>query len=357
MLKITAETAVVIETFAMLGASVRVCSSTRSFIRDDIAAAVTYNGIPVFGKQDQTLEEHKRFMNLAQDWGSDSPDVIICDSPLDDEYDTTGSDNTESRNFILKNENKWIVTDFEFLYSMAMEALRGTHAINATRELDNTDEVPLLQSHRYFLPGVLKRATKGKIEGKKVAVLGYSDAGKECASTLMNAGAHVVVVQDGYFHYWDINRQPVPSTNNENAFSDFDIIVYSGVGRGDAGEDPVIKVDHMKNMKKGTILCNIGGSDNEIDMRGLQDYPGVQCLMKEPGMEKWVFPDHGTSIIVLSEGRPMKLGCVSQGIETIKYYISKIWGLDKYAWLIIVFFIFYAFYLWYIGFAVIVDEL
>ncbi|XP_054820930.1 uncharacterized protein LOC129319863 isoform X2 [Prosopis cineraria] len=168
MLKITAETAVVIETFAMLGASVRVCSSTRSFIRDDIAAAVTYNGIPVFGKQDQTLEEHKRFMNLAQDWGSDSPDVIICDSPLDDEYDTTGSDNTESRNFILKNENKWIVTDFEFLYSMAMEALRGTHAINATRELDNTDEVPLLQSHRYFLPGVLKRATKGKLRGKKL---------------------------------------------------------------------------------------------------------------------------------------------------------------------------------------------
>ncbi|XP_054820652.1 adenosylhomocysteinase-like [Prosopis cineraria] len=284
ILNVTAETAVIIQTFTLLGASVRVCSSgSWSIIRDDIVVAITCKGIPIFAKQDQTLEEHRLFMNLARDWGSYSPDVIICDRLLDFEHDII-------ENFTLRNENKWIVTDFEFLYSLALAACNSSHAING-RGLNYDPEVPQLHSHRYSLPGLLKRATKGNVAGKKVALLGYSDAGKECAAVLMNAGANVAVI-----------------AHHENAFSDFDIVVYSGVGHG--GNDLVIKVDYMKCMKNGTIVCNIGGfAGKGIDMRGLQDYPGVECLSEDQEMEKWVFLDHGTSIIVLAQGRPMELFC------------------------------------------------
>ncbi|XP_054822475.1 adenosylhomocysteinase-like [Prosopis cineraria] len=337
MLNITAATAVVIETFTMLGASVRVCSSTTLSIRDNFAAAIAYYGIPIFVKQDQTLEERISFMKQALDWGSYSPDAIICNRALDfDEYETTGSDNRFCKiaeNFTLKNENKKIVADFESLYSIAMEPMRGL----GLRDLDDPDEIPLLPSYRYFLPEILKRATNGNIVGKKVAVLGYGDAGKECAVTLMNAGACVAVFHGGKIHYCGMGP-PVQMIHNEDAFSDFDIIVSSGAGHG---EDTVIQVDHMKCMKNGAIVWSIGDGSggNGIDMQGLRDFPGVKCFAEEPEMEKWVF-DHGTSIVVLNHGRPLKLGCVSKRIETMNYFISKIRGLDKCTWLIIFFIIF-----------------
>src|SRR5699024_10465642 len=59
------------------------------------------------------------------------------------------------------------------------------------------------------------------------------------------------------------------------------------------------------------IIGNVGHFDNEIDMAGLAQIPGVEKIEIKPQVHEWVF-DKGTatqrSIIVLSEGRLLNLG-------------------------------------------------
>ncbi|MGH7910850.1 MAG: adenosylhomocysteinase, partial [Candidatus Dormibacteraceae bacterium] len=51
----------------------------------------------------------------------------------------------------------------------------------------------------------------------------------------------------------------------------------------------------------------IGHFDNEIDMAGLAEVPGVQHTNIKPQVDEWKFGD-GRAIIVLSEGRLLNLG-------------------------------------------------
>jgi adenosylhomocysteinase len=74
------------------------------------------------------------------------------------------------------------------------------------------------------------------------------------------------------------------------------------------GNKDVVTVEQMQKMKFQAIVGNIGHFDNEIDMAGLESFPGVQRKNVKPQVDLWTFPDGGTSIIVLSEGRLMNLG-------------------------------------------------
>ncbi|MGZ4428727.1 MAG: adenosylhomocysteinase, partial [Nocardioidaceae bacterium] len=78
------------------------------------------------------------------------------------------------------------------------------------------------------------------------------------------------------------------------------------------GNKNVVTVAQMQRMKHQAIVGNIGHFDNEIDMAGLESFPGVQRKTVKPQVDVWTFPDSGdrpgTTIIVLSEGRLMNLG-------------------------------------------------
>jgi adenosylhomocysteinase len=63
----------------------------------------------------------------------------------------------------------------------------------------------------------------------------------------------------------------------------------------------------MSRMKHQAILGNIGHFDNELDMAGLESFPGIERKNVKPQVDKWTFPG-GKAIIVLSEGRLMNLG-------------------------------------------------
>jgi len=63
-------------------------------------------------------------------------------------------------------------------------------------------------------------------------------------------------------------------------------------------------------MKNNAIVCNIGHFDNEVDMEGLENYPGIKRHNIKPQVDRWEFPD-GHSIIVLAEGRLVNLGCAT----------------------------------------------
>jgi adenosylhomocysteinase len=73
------------------------------------------------------------------------------------------------------------------------------------------------------------------------------------------------------------------------------------------GNRDVITVEDMARMKHQAIVGNIGHFDNEIDMVGLQHYPGVTRINIKPQVDEWRFSD-GHSVIILSEGRLLNLG-------------------------------------------------
>merc|ERR1712146_738297 len=76
------------------------------------------------------------------------------------------------------------------------------------------------------------------------------------------------------------------------------------------GNFNIITIDHMKKMKNNAIVGNIGHFDNEIDMAGLEGFPGITCDNIKPQVDRFTFPD-GHSLIVLASGRLLNLGCAT----------------------------------------------
>ncbi|MGK2876219.1 MAG: adenosylhomocysteinase, partial [Nocardioides sp.] len=74
------------------------------------------------------------------------------------------------------------------------------------------------------------------------------------------------------------------------------------------GNRDVVTAEQMSRMKHQAIVGNIGHFDNEIDMAGLESWPGVERTTVKPQVDLWKFPETSRTIIVLSEGRLMNLG-------------------------------------------------
>ena len=90
----------------------------------------------------------------------------------------------------------------------------------------------------------------------------------------------------------------------ESIVSEVDIFVTT------TGNFDVITADHMSKMKDKAIVGNIGHFDNEIDMAGLKEIPGIVCNNIKPQYDEWIFPD-GHSVLILAEGRLLNLGCAT----------------------------------------------
>merc|ERR1712107_943965 len=90
----------------------------------------------------------------------------------------------------------------------------------------------------------------------------------------------------------------------EEVVGEIDIFVSS------TGNYDIITIEHMKKMKNNAIVGNIGHFDNEIDMAGLEGFPGIKCENIKPQVDRFAFPD-GHGVIVLAAGRLLNLGCAT----------------------------------------------
>jgi adenosylhomocysteinase len=133
------------------------------------------------------------------------------------------------------------------------------------------------------------------IAGKVAVVCGYGDVGKGCA----------IVTEIDPICALQALMEGLQVLTLEDVLSEADIFVTT------TGNKDIIMVDHMRKMKNNAIVCNIGHFDNEIDMHGLETYPGVKRITIKPQTDRWVFPETNTGIIVLAEGRLMNLGCAT----------------------------------------------
>ena len=335
-LHMTIQTAVLIETLADLGASVRWASCNIFSTQDHAAAAIAAAGIPVFAWKGESLEDYWWCTDQALSHpGGLGPELIV-----DDGGDATlfihkgyelenGSDwvNTPSGNKeeqvikdLLKkihseNPTRWhgVVKDWK---GVSEETTTGVHrlykmfeagqllvpAINVNDSVTKS-KFDNLYGCRESLADGIKRATDVMVAGKVCVVCGYGDVGKGSAQSLRGLGARVIVTEIDPINALQAAMEGYEVTTVEETLGRGDIYVTT------TGNVGVITLEHMRLMKDQAIVCNIGHFDSEIQVDLLNQSEAVRMEIK-PQVDKYTFPN-GNAIFVLAEGRLVNLGCAT----------------------------------------------
>merc|ERR1712045_582076 len=157
---------------------------------------------------------------------------------------------------------------------------------------------------RHSLPDGIMRATDVMIGGKRALVCGYGDVGKGCALAMRGAGARVLVTEIDPICALQACMEGFQVVTMEDVVNEIDIFTSA------TGNYDIITLEHMKKMKNNAIVGNIGHFDNEIDMAGLEGFPGIKVENIKPQVDRFVFPD-GHGVIVLAAGRLLNLGCAT----------------------------------------------
>ena len=297
-LHMTIETAVLIKTLVHLGASVRWSSCNIFSTQDEAAAAVADLGVPVFAWKGETEEEYewciRRTIDGHPDW---RPNMI-----LDDGGDLTAMMHTEYAELMadVRGISEETTTGVLRLYEMARAGTLRAPAINVNDSVTKSKFDNLYGCRESLVDG-LKRATGVMLAGKAAVVAGFGDVGKGSAESLRSQGARVYVTEVDPICALQAAMQGYEVVTMEDAAPEADIFVTA------TGNKDVITLDHMRAMKDGAIVCNIGHFDNEIRVADLSNMKWTEI---KPQVDEVEFPD-GKRILVLAKGRLVNLGCAT----------------------------------------------
>jgi adenosylhomocysteinase len=349
-LHMTVQTAVLIETLVALGAEVRWASCNIFSTQDHAAAAVAVGpdgtvespqGVPVFAWKGESLEEYwwctqqilrwpdaadgsPRFANMILDDGGDATLLVhlgVEAEKTGEAPDPATAVSTEQRvifealqKSLSESSDRWTriaaevrgvteetTTGVHRLYDMMRDGSLLFPAINVNDSVTKS-KFDNKYGCRHSLIDGINRATDVLIGGKVAVVCGYGDVGKGCAESLRGQGARVIITEIDPICALQAAMDGYQVSTLDDVLDIADIIITA------TGNKDVVTVEQMKRMKHQAILGNIGHFDNEIDMAGLEQLPGVERKTVKPQVDVWTFPDEGRSIIVLSEGRLMNLG-------------------------------------------------
>ncbi|MCF7919392.1 MAG: adenosylhomocysteinase [Candidatus Cloacimonetes bacterium] len=337
-LHMTIQTAVLIETLKVLGADIRWCSCNIYSTQDHAAAAIADEGVPVFAWKGETLAEYWWCTKQALTWGDgEGPDSIVDDGGdatlmvhegyrLEELYLKTGklpqTDAGEEEMVILQktlledlagDPQKWhriagkikgvseeTTTGVLRLYQQQEAGRLLFPALNVNDSVTKS-KFDNLYGCRESLADGIKRATDIMIAGKTVVVCGYGDVGKGCARSMSGFGAKVIITEIDPICALQAAMEGFEVLRLEETLKKCDIFVTA------TGNRDIITVEHILKMKDKAIVCNIGHFDNEIQVNKLYAHPGVKKKNIKPQVDEIILP-HGTSIILLSEGRLVNLG-------------------------------------------------
>ena len=310
----TIQTAVLIETLVELGAEVRWSSCNVFSTQDHAAAAIAAAGIPVFAWKGMNDEEF--------DWCIEQT-ILEGDKPwdanmiLDDGGDLTAMVHDRFPEML------------ESIHGISEETTTGVHRLNEMVEkgelkvpaINVNDSVTKSKNDnkygcRHSLNDAIKRGTDMLLSGRKALVIGYGDVGKGSAMSLRQEGMVTRVTEidpicamqacmDGYevvSPYVNGQNNNDDESINKSLLQDTDLIVTT------TGNVNVCDKHILNNLKSGSIVCNIGHFDNEIDTAYMRDKwtweeikPQVHKIYRDS-------KDSSNYLILLSEGRLVNLG-------------------------------------------------
>lgn len=344
-LHMTIQTAVLIETLTALGAKVRWSSCNIFSTQDHAAAAIAKARIPVFAWKGETLDEYWTCLERSLDFGTNAktkrrlgPNLIVDDGGdatlmihqgvavekdptlLNKDYSKEGEDfrllMKHLEAIYKKDKTRW-QSMAEKIKGVSEETTTGVHRLYQLRDqkellfpaINVNDSVTKskfdnLYGCRESLADGIKRATDIMIAGKTVLICGYGDVGKGSAQSMRGFGAKVIITEIDPINALQAAMAGFDVKTVEDCVSEVDIFVTA------TGNRDVLTLEHMKKMKDGAIVCNIGHFDNEIQVDKLNKLKGIKKIEIKPQVDQYVFPD-GHTIILLAEGRLVNLGCAT----------------------------------------------
>jgi adenosylhomocysteinase len=335
-LHMTIQTAVLIETLADLGASVRWASCNIFSTQDHAAAAIAAAGVPVFAWKGESLEDYWwcTYEALSHPGGL-GPELIVDDGgdatllihkgyELENGSGWVGTPSGSHEEDVIKallkrvyaeNPTRWhdmvkawrgvseeTTTGVHRLYKMQEAGTLLVPAINVNDSVTKS-KFDNLYGCRESLADGIKRATDVMVAGKVAVVCGYGDVGKGSAHSLRGMGARVIVTEID------------PINALQAAMEGFEVTtIEDTLGRGDiyvtcTGNCDIVTLEHMEKMKDQAIVCNIGHFDNEIQVDRLNQ-SGARKTNIKPQVDMYTFAG-GQSIFMLAEGRLVNLGCAT----------------------------------------------
>jgi adenosylhomocysteinase len=336
-LHMTIQTAVLIETLAELGASVRWASCNIFSTQDHAAAAIARSGVPVFAWKGETLEEYwectwkalchpgGRGPQLVVDDGGDATLLLHKGREMEEESPWAGTPSDSAEEQVIKDLLRRIHREDPRIFhemvkdwrGVSEETTTGVHRLYQLHEqgkllvpaINVNDSVTKskfdnLYGCRESLADGLKRATDVMIAGKVAVVCGYGDVGKGSAHSLRGFGARVIVTEIDPINALQAAMEGFEVATVEDTLGIGDIYVSA------TGNCDVITLEHLERMKDQAIVCNIGHFDNEIQVSRLYKAPGVVRTTIKPQYDMFAFPS-GRSIYLLAEGRLVNLGCAT----------------------------------------------
>ena len=110
----------------------------------------------------------------------------------------------------------------------------------------------------------LKRSTDIMLSGRSVLVCGYGNVGKGIAGSLKSIGCIVYVTEIDPICALQACMDGMRVVKVDSIIHKMDVVVTA------TGNKHVIKREHLDKAKDGAIFCNMGHSNNEIDVNSLK---------------------------------------------------------------------------------------
>src|SRR5450755_3955986 len=256
-LHMTIQTAVLIETLNVLGATVRWSSCNIFTTQDHAAAGVAAAGTPVFAWKGLNEEEFWWCIEqTVRGPGGWTPNMILDDGGdltvlMHDKYPEMLAD--------VRGISEETTTGVHRLWDMAKAGTLLTPAINVNDSVTKSKFDNLYGCRESLVDGI-RRGTDVMMAGKVAVVNGFGDVGKGSSASLRNSGCRVMVTEVDPICALQAAMEGYEVVTMEDAAPRADIFVTA------TGNIDVITIDHMREMKDRAIVCNIGHFDLEIQV-------------------------------------------------------------------------------------------
>ncbi|MBT6325271.1 MAG: adenosylhomocysteinase [Bdellovibrionales bacterium] len=298
-LHMTIQTAVLIETLTELGAEVRWSSCNIFSTQDQAAAAIAATNVPVFAWKGMNEEEFDWCIEQTLKWPDGTPLNMILDdggdltNMLHDKYPELMKD--------VRGLSEETTTGVHRLYERVQKGTLKVPAINVNDSVTKSKFDNLYGCRESLVDGI-KRATDVMIAGKVCVVAGYGDVGKGSAQAFKGLGGRIIVTEIDPICALQAAMEGFEVMSMNDAAKLGDIFVTT------TGCVDVINKNHLDSMKDGSIVCNIGHFDSEINVGHLHNSYSETNI--KPQVDMYTSKE-GKRIILLAQGRLVNLGCAT----------------------------------------------
>jgi adenosylhomocysteinase len=292
-LHVTSETANLAVVLKEGGADIVLCASNPLSTQDDVAAALAgEHGIPTYaikGEDEKTYYEHIQAAlahkpNLTMDDGADLVTVLHTQQPDLLQHVVGGTEETTTGVIRLK--------------AMANDGALRFPVIAVNEAMTKHFFDNRYGTGQSTLDGII-RATNVLLAGKNIVVVGYGWCGRGVASRAKGMGANVIVTEVDPVRAIEALMDGFQVMKLTEAAAKADIVITV------TGNLNVIDREHVAALKDGSIICNSGHFNDEINIPAITEQTKARRQVRD-FVEEFTL-NNGRRLYLLGDGRLINL--------------------------------------------------